>query len=107
MPARPLVSFARLRDSCNWKELRSMFFINVLIAGLLSFVYFDFKTAGWLDNIIQVFIFSQAIGFSIYFFVYFSDILSVQNLWKRSAGLTLVFGLGGCIGTIVALGINY
>jgi sensor histidine kinase YesM len=84
-----------------------MFFINVLIAGLLSFIYFDFKAAGWLDKVIQVFIFTQAIGISIYFFVYYSEVLSVRSLWKRSAGLTSVFILGGCSGTLVALGINY
>ncbi len=107
MPIRLTTLHTRLRDSWTWKEFRMVLFINVLITCLLFFVYVDFRTAGWFEDVLRVFIFTQAIGISIYFFICFSDIWSVRSLWKRSAGLTLLFILAGWTGTLVALGIDY
>ncbi len=107
MPSRPPSRRARLRDSWDWKDLRMVLFINVLITGLLSFVYVDIKSTRWLVEIVRVFVFTQAIGVSIYYFISFSDILSIRSLWKRYSGLTLLFILAGWTGTLVALGIDY
>jgi len=103
MPS-PLQKFRRrLLAAGAWKDLRVLLAIDTLIAVALAFLFT--ATANRWANFFGFFICSHAIGTTIYFLVGVTEVLDVVKIWKRSLLLSGIFILGGCFGTLVALGI--
>lgn len=93
----------RLHAACAWKDLRVLLVIDTLIAVVMALLFVS--TPNWWENFFRFLICSHAIGTSIYFLIGLTNVLDIANIWKRSLLLTGVFILGGCLGTLLALGI--
>lgn len=93
----------RLLAACAWKDLGALAAIDTLIAVAMSLLFVT--TPDWWKNFFSFLICSHAIGTSIYFLVSLTGVLNVASLWKRSLLLSGIFILGGCTGTLLALGI--
>ncbi|MGH7452181.1 MAG: hypothetical protein ACRENG_12600, partial [bacterium] len=93
----------RLRCALQWKQIRVLLIADTLIALLL----FALDTIGggsanrWLSFAAN-FLFSHAIGASIYFLIHLTDLLANKNRWKKLLGLTGIFIASGWIGSLVA-----
>jgi hypothetical protein len=77
----------RLRFALQWKQIRELLIADTLIALLLFAL--DTISGGsanrWLSFAAN-FLFSHAIGTSIYFLIHLTDLLAIKNWWKNCWG---------------------
>ncbi len=85
------------------KNLRTLLLANTLIALLLTAMGVGAGTETWQMTLLENFIYSQAIGVSIFVLVYGSGIAHAKNNFAKLLGLTGLFVLGGWCGTIISL----
>lgn len=85
------------------KNLRTLLLANTLIALLLSAMGVGAGAEKWQTTLLENFIYSQAIGVSIFVLVYGSGIPYAKNNLAKLFGLTGLFVLGGWCGTIISL----
>lgn len=96
----------RLRCALQWKQIRVLLIADTLIAFLL----FALGTISggsanrWL-SLAANFLFSHAIGTSIYFLIHLTDLLAIKNRWKKLLGLIGIFIFSSWIGSLMAFGL--
>ncbi len=95
----------RLRSAVRWKQLRIIFLADNLIALFLyGLDVLSGENEKWLYNLAVTFIFTHAIGTSIYFLIYLSGLRAIEKSWWKLASLIILFMLGGWIGSFMAIG---
>jgi sensor histidine kinase YesM len=96
----------RLRNAVRWKQLRIIFLADTLIALFLyGLDMLSGENEKWLYNLAVTFIFTHAIGTSIYFLICLSGLRAIEKSWWKLASLIILFMLGGWIGSFIAIGI--
>ena len=103
----PTVAY-RLRCALQWHQLRILLIADTLIATLLAFLAIMFNDGKHVLFSVSVnFIFTHAIGTSIYFLTYLTGLFSANYSWRILPAWIGTFMLGGWLGTLVALGIIF
>ncbi len=95
----------RLRSAVRWKQFRIIFLADNLIALFLyGLDIIGGENERWLYDLAVTFIFTHAIGTSIYFLICLSSLRDIEKSWWKLAGLIMLFMLGGWIGSLIAIG---
>jgi LytS/YehU family sensor histidine kinase len=91
----------RLSHSLEWKNLKNLLIANTIIATFI----FTLNILVGSENILIIFavcfIYSFAIGTSIYFTVQLIGVEYIETFWKKYLGFTVVFIFSGWIGTLI------
>lgn len=85
------------------KNLLILFSANTLIAMFLTVIGVGVGEKPWLMELLENFIYSQAIGSSTFVLVYGSGVAYARNNLGKFFGLTTLFMLGGALGTAISL----
>lgn len=85
------------------KNFGILLFANSIIGLLLAVLGVGAGNETWLRTLLENFIYSQAIGTSIFVLVYGSGIPYAKNNLAKLLGLTGLFVLGGWSGTVISL----
>ncbi len=85
------------------KNVRALLVADTLIAVFLTVIGFRAGEEPWQVTFIENFIYSHAIGASIFVLVYGTGIAHAQNNLSKLLGLVGLFVLGGWCGTIISL----
>lgn len=96
-----------LHAGLRWQKLRTILFINTLIAVLLYFVGFHVATGGQYKFFVVYWIFSQAVGGAIYLIGCSAQIERVTAPWLRVLGHLGIFLVGGWVGSAVGYGVSH
>lgn len=96
----------RLRCALQWKQIRVLLIADTLIALLLfALDTISGGSANRWRSLAANFLFSHAIGISIYFLINLTDLLAIKNRWKKLPGLIGIFIFSSWIGSLVAFGL--